>query len=92
MSAGMGMVCWSFRRLTNRSCCVATELEDLFESLPEPYGELSSYQRIQITSAPDEVDRETREFCDLIKKCMAMRKKWVAVNDVSLFRSMVLIY
>lgn len=81
-----GQVCITFRWLTT-DMCAAKELEDLFERLPEPYGELSSYQRIQITSAPDEIDRETREFCDLIRKCMAMRKKWVAVNEVSAFVS-----
>ncbi|OWY93111.1 AMP deaminase, partial [Phytophthora megakarya] len=56
--------------------------EDLFETLPEPYGQLSTYQRIQITSAPEEVDRETKEVCELIRKCVAMRKKWITVNEV----------
>ncbi|KAG7388510.1 hypothetical protein PHYPSEUDO_012296 [Phytophthora pseudosyringae] len=54
---------------------------DLFETLPEPYGQLSTYQKIQITSAPDEVDRETKEVCELIRKCVALRKKWIAVNE-----------
>ncbi|KUF91071.1 hypothetical protein AM588_10005357 [Phytophthora nicotianae] len=54
---------------------------DLFEKIPEPYGQLSSYQRIQITSAPEEVDRETKEVCELIRKCLALRKKWIAVNE-----------
>lgn len=66
-----------------------TELEDLFDRIPEPYGQLSSYQRIQITSSPDEVDRETKEVCELIRKCVDMRKKWIDVNEV---RHLGLIY
>ncbi|KAG3004968.1 hypothetical protein JG687_00015083 [Phytophthora cactorum] len=54
---------------------------DLFEKIPEPYGQLSTYQRIQITSAPGEVDRETKEVCELIRKCLALRKKWITANE-----------
>ncbi|RLN15350.1 hypothetical protein BBJ28_00026618, partial [Nothophytophthora sp. Chile5] len=61
-----------------------TDTGDLFETLPEPYGQLSTYQRIQITSAPDEVDRETKEVCELIRKCVALRHKWLAVNEPDL--------
>uniref|UniRef100_M4C6U9 Uncharacterized protein n=1 Tax=Hyaloperonospora arabidopsidis (strain Emoy2) TaxID=559515 RepID=M4C6U9_HYAAE len=54
---------------------------DLFSSLPEPYGQLSTFQRVVITSTPDEEeDRETRDrpgpwpFCcvestDQCKRC-----------------------
>lgn len=59
------------------------ELEDLFEKLPEPYGQLSSYQRIQITTAPDDIDHESKEVCEMIRKCIVLRKKWVSVNEVS---------
>ncbi|TYZ67790.1 hypothetical protein PybrP1_005565 [[Pythium] brassicae (nom. inval.)] len=59
------------------------DLEELFEKLPEPYGQLSSFQRIQITSAPDELDHETKEVCELIRKCVALRQKWVAINESS---------
>ncbi|RLN52165.1 hypothetical protein BBJ28_00026651, partial [Nothophytophthora sp. Chile5] len=64
-----------------------TDTGDLFETLPEPYGQLSTYQRIQITSAPDEVDRETKEVCELIRKCVALRHKWLAVNEPELLPS-----
>lgn len=60
----------------------AEDLEELFEKLPEPYGQLSSFQRIQITSAPDELDHETKEVCELIRKCVALRQKWVSINEV----------
>lgn len=62
--------------------CGYAELEELFEKLPEPYGQLSSYQRIQITSAPDDIDRESKEVCEMIRKCIALRKKWVSANEV----------
>lgn len=55
--------------------------EDLFDTLPEPYGQLSTYQRIQITSAPGEVDRETKEVCELVRKCVELRTKWISVNE-----------
>ncbi|CAH0486569.1 unnamed protein product [Peronospora farinosa] len=54
---------------------------DLFEELPEPYGQLSTYQRIQITSIPEEVDSETKEVCQLIRKCIILRKKWITINE-----------
>lgn len=57
------------------------ELEDLFDRIPEPYGQLSSYQRIQISTAPDDVDRETKEVCELMRKCVAMRKRWISPNE-----------
>ena len=50
---------------------------DLFEELPEPYGQLSTYQRIQITSIPEKVDSETKEVCQLIRKCVTLRNKWI---------------
>ncbi|RLN64576.1 hypothetical protein BBP00_00003373 [Phytophthora kernoviae] len=54
---------------------------DLFEKLPEPYGQLINYQRIQITNIPaEEVDRETKEVCELIRKCLDLRRKWITVN------------
>ena len=59
------------------------DLEELFESLPEPYGQLSSYQRIEITSSPDEIDRESKDVCAMIRTCLALRTKWVAINEVA---------
>lgn len=67
---------------TEKEAAEPGELEDLFDRLPEPYGQLSTYQRIQITSAPDEVDRETKEVCELVRKCLAMRRKWMAPNEL----------
>ncbi|TMW59645.1 hypothetical protein Poli38472_004714 [Pythium oligandrum] len=61
-----------------------TELEDLFEKIPEPYGEDSVYQKIQITSAPDDIDRETKEVCEMIRKCIELRKKWMKVMESSI--------
>ncbi|TDH65947.1 hypothetical protein CCR75_005441 [Bremia lactucae] len=60
---------------------------DLFETLPEPYGQLSAYQKIKITAVTGEVDRETIESCELIRKCLALRKKWIAVNEPTLPQS-----
>uniref|UniRef100_A0AAV1TFW6 AMP deaminase n=1 Tax=Peronospora matthiolae TaxID=2874970 RepID=A0AAV1TFW6_9STRA len=57
---------------------------DLFLSLPEPYGQLSTFQRVVITSTPDEEeDRETGDVCELIRKCVALRKKWITVNELT---------
>ncbi|KAJ0393237.1 hypothetical protein P43SY_004491 [Pythium insidiosum] len=61
-----------------------TELEDLFEKIPEPYGHDSTYQKIQISSAPEEIDRETKEVCEMIRKCIDLRKKWMAVMEPSI--------
>ncbi|KAI9909297.1 hypothetical protein PsorP6_014897 [Peronosclerospora sorghi] len=58
-----------------------SKARDLFQTLPEPYGQLLTYQRIQITSIPHEVDRETKEVCELIRKCLALRKQWITVNE-----------
>ena len=62
--------------------CFLTETDDLFERLPAPYGVPSSFQRIQITSSHDEIDRETKEVCEMIRKCIALRRKWIAVMEV----------
>lgn len=55
--------------------------KDLFETLPEPYGDISAYQKIEITSIPGQVDKETKEVCELLRKCLALRKKWISVNE-----------
>ncbi|KAL0584382.1 hypothetical protein ABG067_005733 [Albugo candida] len=56
--------------------------EDLFERIPDPYMQYTSFQRIEITTTDDDIDRETREVCELIRKCLALRTKWVNVTDV----------
>jgi hypothetical protein len=58
-------------------------VEDLFERIPDPYGQASTFQRIQITSSTDEIDRETKEFCEMIRKCIAFRKKWMKVMELA---------
>lgn len=60
------------------------ELEDLFERIPEPYGVSNAYQKVQISSAPDDVDRETAEVCGMIRKCIQLRKKWMAPMESTL--------
>ncbi|CAH0514989.1 unnamed protein product [Peronospora belbahrii] len=54
---------------------------DLFETLPAPYGQLSTYQRIEITSTGEDMDYETKEVCILIRKCLSLRNKWITVNE-----------
>ncbi|KDO32510.1 AMP deaminase [Saprolegnia parasitica CBS 223.65] len=56
------------------------ELSTLFERIPEPYEDNSFFQRIHVTSADDEHDPETKDVCQGILKCIALREKYMAAN------------
>ena len=53
--------------------------QQLFEAIPEPYYESQEFRRVIVTNLKDqEGDRDSREACKLLKKCMAIREKWMS--------------
>jgi hypothetical protein len=55
--------------------------EILFESIPEPYCEVSDFQRVRIDEV-ESSDPDSTEACRKLKKSLALRKKWMSQHPV----------
>lgn len=57
--------------------------EQLFESIPAPFFEITEFQRVIITeNTGDHADPDTKFACDGLRTCMDIRDKWISAHPV----------
>jgi hypothetical protein len=67
--------------------------EELFDAIPEPFYQITDFQRVIITETQDDFsDPDTKAACDGLKTCMNLRDKWISEHpfppqDLSGFES-----
>jgi hypothetical protein len=53
--------------------------EELFDAIPEPFYQVTDFQRVIITETQDDFsDPDTKVACDGLKTCMNLRDKWIS--------------
>jgi hypothetical protein len=55
----------------------------LFEGIPAPYPHSTTYQRVIITDGDDEVDRDTKTACGILKRCLDLREKYINHHHIT---------
>lgn len=77
----------SFEDLLKRSVSIESneasnedvdERKNLFETIPEPYFQSTSFQRIVVTEIEESADADIKDACIKLQKCKQIREKWLS--------------
>jgi hypothetical protein len=53
--------------------------DELFEAIPEPFYQVTDFQRVLITETRDDfLDNDTKLACEGLQACMDIREKWIS--------------